>query len=706
MSGVLDMARHITFNGKTDTYYGLVMSGNTPLLVPTPKQSSVSVSYSHGTIDTSEVDGQIYWNDLNIAYTFACLIPILHNGVIRSTDEMNVLCDIKAKEVDEWLYSGPATLEDTGWSFILYNAECQNIAVTKVCEDTHWIIKFEVTFVAPFNLTITRPSIESNIRKGRFILYNGGASYQYGLLMVGNTPLTTEEPKISSVDWTHKNGVLNLSHCRNGLTSGKDSLFFKDRTITYSFYKSFPRYNGQDQAISTWKMNESVQDFILKMCCWLYDHTGNSFVSIDGNVTYGGLSIMLADSAWLNSTTIPSGGSVQCRILPSARVSGLTFTKTIFADSWGLTMEVTFTTYPVFSNGSIYFPAPQEPTPTPGIIVTPWKHYADFDGFDGDETLIPWFQRINGGGFSGNVADGIYLAYKEQIRTFNGSGYQELVGGQRPVGYVVSGSSISFGDYVSGGNRIDISLDEFIHKSMEDYDNENYLAPRMIVHVPMVLRLTINNHEHIFLPIVSAGGIQTSNLTQLMYMAVHRKLVDGEVVESVTYNTFGYVCSETNQSGGFDAGITILYSHLNETGFAQNIGEPMAAFCGYDIDIPIKANYIQRISENDVTDAYGLYAVDDANAPQNFKVFPYEIVFDYTGEELEIYYRHSDTCKTVNNEPGHTIHGPEYYRQLITAQGFPGAVAIAIPIIGGEANEFVLCDGTKPPKGGDIQWLV
>ena len=705
MSGVLDNARYITFNGTSNTYYGLVMSGNTPLLVPKPKQTSITVPYSHGTIDTSELDNQLYWNDLTISYSFVVTIPVLYSGTYRTTDQMNALCADKIDEVDSWLYSGPATLADTGWTFSLSNAECTSINAQKVIKESLWAIRFDVAFKAPFTLTMTRPATISSSRIGRFILYNGGASYEYGLVMSGSTPLSAETPKITSMDWPHKNGSLNLSHCRQGNTSGKDSLFFNDRQITYNFFKSFSKYDNQGHEIPAYLMNQELQDFVLDICCWLYMHTGNSFVTIDGNVTYGGTSIMLADSAWISGTTIPVGDSVSCDILPSARVSNLNVNKSIANDLWALTFEVTFTTYPIFSSGSIYFPSPQDPSPTPSIVIQPWKHYADFNSFDGEETRILWFLKdhtLQYQAITINIMDGIYMGCNEVIQTYHGAGYREEDGSYYGVGYVKGNSSLSFYNAaVVGSAYINVSADEYVHPSMENYDTEHYLFPTMIVWAPPIRTIEINGTEYIFFASFSPNG-GTYNI--LMAKFVIRKTVDGETVEITNYGNVGMICT-TN----YNATIHLEYVYINENGFYQTIPETDDKFVDLDIDVPIHMQYLQRISGNDVVDAYGLYAKDDDNAPENFKILPYEIVFDYTDEELDIYYRNSVTCPLVNTESEHTVHGPEYYRELISnpssPDSFPGAVALAIPIANGEANQYILCDGTTPPKGGDIQWL-
>lgn len=712
MSSVLDDARHITFNGYTDSYFDLVMSGNTPLLVPVPKQSSVTVPYANGTVDTSEMDGQIYWNDLTIKYTFACCISTLYSGVIRDSDKMNAICTLKTSAVENWLYSGPATLSDTGWSFSLEDAECTSINTTKVCANSHWIIKFEVTFIAPFNLTIRRPVSETHSRIGRFILYNGGASYEYGLIMSGNTPLTVEEPKITNMEWPHKNGTLNLSHCRKGETHGKSSLFFKDRTIKYNFFKSFSKYYENRTVKPTYAIHREMQDFIIEMCCWMYKHTNQSFVTIDGNVTYGGTSIMLADSALLLSDNIPVGDSVPCKFLPSARVTDLTFTKNIFNDIWALTMEVTFTAYPEFSYGEIYFPSTTEPSQTPSIIFEPWKHYADFNSFNDGETRIIWFEKDSskqGQSMTLNIMDGIYMGCNGFNINYNGAGYMEdpeTAGTYNPVGYVFQSSNLIFYNAsIDSDNRyISLNVDEFKHESLESYDSEHYDIPTFMVTISPIKEIMINNTLYKFFGSLSPKSNDLAPNTGLYAIYEHRKLVDGEVVTSNAYMQIGAVGTEL-----YSMEVQVMYFMFDENGLYQTIPETTDKFVGLDLDVPLRCQYLQRLSGNNVVDAYGLYAKNADNAPNNFRVLPYVIVLDYTSGNLEMYYRDAVSCPLVNTDSGHVVHGPDYYRETMIPQGedtFSGMVALSIPMVNGEANEYVLCDGTEPPEGGDIQWLV
>lgn len=709
MANILDDARHMSFNGYDDTDFGLVLSGITPLIVPKPKQSSITVAYAHGSIDTSEIDGTLYWEDLDIEFPFACVVPKIQNGRVINTDEMNALCSEKLREIEDWLYSGPGLLEDTGWSFSLPDAECQSIQVNKVVGSSHWVIEVKAQFKAPFSLSLSSPIVETSERIGRFLVYNGGASYEYGLVMSGATPVITSNPKISSMDWPHRNGALNLSHCRNGLTSGKDSLFFNDRNISYRFFKRFSKYlNGEP--IPTYLMHRIVQDFVLSICYWLYVHYGAGFSTIDGNVTYGGSKTFLADSAWMDPDDIEPGASVDCKFLCSARCTSLSVSKNIYADSWGLVLEVGFTTYPTFSSGKLYFPTPQEPTPTPGIVYNPWKHYAEFNSFDGEETRILWFLKdhtLAQQAMSLNIMDGVYLGCNEVIQTYHGTGYRENDGAYEPVGYYKSSTGIEFYNYneqSTYGVFIPISADEYVHPSMEDYDTENYLFPTLILWTPPVKEITIDGNQRLFIPNLYFGSSLT-NYSPLMAKYVVRKLVNGSAVESASYQNVGAVIT-----GAYDVtAVAVRYYHINENGFGQTIPETTDKFVDLDIDILIHLQYLQRLAGNDVVDSYGIYAKDAENAPENFKVLPYEIVFDYTGEELEIYYRNSVTCPLVNTDPGHTVHGPEYYREFIASpsspDNFPGAVAITIPIVNGEANNYILCDGTTPPEGGDIQWL-
>ena len=726
MSDILDNSRHITFNGVIDTYYGLVMSGNTPIFVPKPKTSSVTVAYAHGTIDTSELDGRLYWEDISIEYQMACCIPTFYNDTFRSTDTMNKICADRVISVENWLYSGPATLTDTGWDFSLQDSECIKIETAKTALPDYWVIKFTITFSCPFTITMSRPYIETRVRKPgmRFIVYNGGASNEFGLDMIGATPLTDEEPKISKMDWPHRDGSLNLSHCRNGNTSGKESLFFNDRTITYKFQKFFSIYDGNGAVKTPISMNRECQNFVNKICCWLYEHVGNTFVTIDGMVTYGGISIMLADSAWVEGT-IPSSGYANCRVLPSARVTSLNVTKTIHTEAWGLTFDVTFSAYPEFSSAQLYFPAPQEPTPTPGIVYEPWKHYADFDSANLEESEILYLQRLEGSIYCSFLDPGIYMSVRSVRSIYNGAGYRRVyVDGDPPsyynraCGYNLGTNSLDFANFdapVGGNAHFSISVDPYQHPSMEDYSGS--AKPCLFLTIPRTLKLHIDGNDYYFIAYFGIGNARVP-IYSFLTKFTHRKLVNGEVVESnYTQSTAWLIAWPAGGTINYEdcfniENLSICYYYVNDEGFSRNVPFTNDALVGFDIDIPVDAHYIQRITGDDVLTDYGVYNEDEGSANETFMVCPEEIVFDYTGEELEIYYRNSVTKPFVNfaqSQAAALIKNPEYYRELIWdpdhPDSFPTYTTIKIPSASSSANSLVLCDGTKPPKGGDIQWL-
>lgn len=718
---VLDNARHITFNGETDTYHNCVVSGNTPLIVPSPKQSSVEIAYTHGTTDTTEIDGVVYYNDLVVEYAIACIIPVLYNGSIRSTDQMNALCSIKSRELETWLYSGPATLYDTGLDFNLPDSECQEVSIDKSAEDTHWVLTVKAKFICPFNLTMSYPTkIRTTRRKNeRFIVYNGAASYEFDLMMIGATPMSTMSPKTSSISWAHKNGTLNLTHCKDGLSSGVDSQFYHDRKITYQFEKMFSKFDSNNDEIPANEMNKKLQEFVNKMCCWLFEHSGNSFVTIDGQITYGGTSIMLADSAWLSSDVIPSGGTVNCKILPSARVSNLNVTKNIFSDRWGLSFEIEFSTYPLFADAQLYFPAPQEPTPTPGIVIHPWKHYADFDSSTLEDSDIMMIEKSNS--YYSSCDEGIYLTAKETVFTYHGAGLLDST--HRPIGYTVNNNSINFSNFaapIGGESNFVIEAEHYIHESMSDYDMEHYDMPVLFIIPPPLLFIEVENFTHVFyLNYIMASTLDANGYTNIssgtsLTKFKHRKLVNGEVVET-TNSAYGAVVAlrRANPSSvecdPFSWKLNVTYNYVGPQGMGQNHGIDLDYFINKEIDIDYRVQHVQRIFGNDILEKYGLYCKDNEYAPETFDVIPMEIVFDYTGEEPTIYYGQKEIITTVNTEPGHKFWHPEHYRERIwdptSPSGFPGWVKLRIPKVNVENNKYIMCDATKPPESGDIQWL-
>ena len=656
--------RHIVFNSVSDSYHDLVMAGNTPLIFPSPKKSSVEVPYSNGNIDTSEIDGTLYFENLTVSYNMVCMIPKFYNDVARDDDTMNKLCADKIEAIEEWVYSGPATLVDYGMPRDLLNADCKSISVNKTCGADEWVLQFTITFDADYNIPAYLPDIIGYSRNGRFIVYNGYTSYGIGLDMVGATPVTTKSPKYKTYDWKHKNGYLNLTHGRDGKTSGIDSEFFGNQSVEYRFFRKFSCYTNQGARINPCTMNQTLQEFAEKVCMWLYKHSTQPFTTIDGQITYGGTDLMLMDSAWIVGP-IPSSGPAYCGFLPSARVASLNINKSIHNDFWSLTFVVRFETYPKFFYG--YLTLPTQQTPTPVINYTVWKHYAEVKVNDRDNKIhmIEYDDTFE-------MGEGIYLSKDSIDLTHLYVRTTDTIEDQR---FTMSGPTITA--------QLSIDVPEFIHESISD-DESPYV---LMLTLPEYIELTCGSKTLKYISYFASG-------TNVQLVNRKLKLFPTSIESSV--QTFS--CTALVKE--FTRTITLYLLAVSETGIVGNdYFTPTEFDQAYpSLSIPMQAHYIQRITGDDILTDYGLWGEYDEYVPESYDILK-ACNLNYTAEEMPEY--DSDEIIPYNvYEVGDPVKfkNPAYY------YGTGIDIQLQIPVINENPNNYILCDSARP-EGGDIQWL-
>lgn len=653
--------RHIIFNGISDSYHDLAMVGDTSLLLPEPKRSSVELSYTNGTIDTSELNGELYFNDHEIEYVFICKIPTVYNGVARTTAQMNGLCNDKIKAVESWAYSGPATLNDYGMPRVFEDADCTSVVAEKAISTECWIVKFTLHFRCPYNMSLSTATIPyKHDFDGRYIVYNGYISSNIGLVMIGSTPLTDVEPKTKYMEWPKRNGALNLSHVNHNLSSGYESLFYKDRSIKYQFVH-FINKGSKDICA----MNVACQEYIEAVCKWLYYHsTTLPFTTVDGNVTYGGTELMLIDSGWINPNYDPSvGGDVQCNCLPSARCTGLSVTKTMFPDKWGLTFDVTFTTYPRFSNCTLYIPPASSQTHEPEIEYVPWANYAStFTNEQNTKTLmceVPSYANNSG----------LYLAMSNEEFT----------------------KSWAFSEYVvtAATGSILCSYDIDIPEYIDDSIPENY--PCVAITVSPFVDITCNGVTKTYLAYQASGygslyvGYDlyyegSSSPSNMFYPAI---IFDDE---------FSY------------SGISVYLYPIGPTGMVAEEGFTAAELEADDtiITINFKYHYLKYTAPANIQSEYGLWANDEDYCPNEYYIFT-KYVADFRDDPPEYT---TDAISFIpfnkpNQQGDYKFDHPGAY----TTQGPNGwACWLDVPLVNGIGNNYIWCDTAKP-EGCDIQWL-
>lgn len=672
--------RHIIFNGESDEYHGLVMSGNTPILKPVPKRDSVTVPYSDGSIDKSELDGQLYFENLEISYILLAIIPRVYNGSVRDINQMNSAFDSKITEVENWLYSGPATLTDYGLLRDLPNADCVSVSVDKAMSTNEWIAKFSVQFKAPFNIPfndLTIPYFSGY--DGRFIIFNNHSSCNVGLHMVGSTPVTNLTAKRSEMKYTHKNGSLDTSRGRDGLTSGKGSLFYDDRTISYSFHHDISRYKANGTTKNICEMNQECQEYIESICKWLYIHPNSGFMTINGNITYGGLDFMLIDSGWISEGYDPiTDGVCPCKGYPSARVTELGISKNLFNDRWGLEFDITFTTFPTASVCNLYIPPETSQSHNPVISVNTWKHYAElYTDYNDDTVPIVEFKNYN------NIDDGIYSGFT----------HNDISLIKEYSAYTVNNdTSISF--------NFAESIPYYVHSSISSQTLSNPPVCAILC-LPKVISITIGNATKYYIPYFSAVS------DSLIACPSHVKLIDpeGNVVyddDDYSMNLYSVAVPVTEDNVPklpLTGTITLApcdgYGISDGSGFSSQQLESDDTY----VNVPITYWYAQGIFGDDILQEYGVYPNRPAYASTNYYICK-NFVADFSGESPEFGYN-ADIMIFINN---HTDTGDNKFSNPASYNGSGWPIMINLPIENGDGDNYILCDSDRP-EGGDIQWL-
>lgn len=158
--------RTIIFNGENAaTAFGLVMSGSTPLTIPTPKRSALEIELSDGYIDTSRIDGTLHYSPRTIKYAFSQVLNVYDvehypsydhvGGYARSTSEMQEIVIRKVKQIREWLFNDTTRkLYDTAYCNVLNqtgyyfdNVTCSGFNVSRSMSPDKWVLAYEVEFM-------------------------------------------------------------------------------------------------------------------------------------------------------------------------------------------------------------------------------------------------------------------------------------------------------------------------------------------------------------------------------------------------------------------------------------------------------------------------------------------------------------------------------------------------------------------------------
>ena len=650
--------RHIIFNGVSDSYHDLVMAGNTPLLIPKPKRSSVEVAYSNGTVDTSELNGDLYFEDYEISYVFTCKLLTVRNGVVQTTEQMNGYVNDKIQDVEDWLYSGPATLTDYGLPKQYANADCTSITSEKVASPSYWMIKFTVTFRFPFDMTFTISFPYQRDFSGRYLVFNGQISSNIGLVMIGSTPTTSMTPKTNYMDWPKKNGSLNLTHCKDGASSGKDSMFYRDRTITYKFVHFIDKGTK-----NPCQLNLECQNYVDMVCSWLYHHSSVlSFVTIDGMITYGGTESMLIDSGWIDPDYDPYvGGYVDCDCLPSARCTGFNASKILSGDKWGVSFEITFTTYPRFSSCTLYIPPVESPTHDPEITYREWQHYTETFTNERNTATLMCEQA------SFTTYPGLYLGTTNEDFS----------------------RSWTFDDYQVSSGQILMSYDIDIPEYIDESIPEGY--PCVAITMPYFFDITIKGTEgvedvtHTYIPQLYSPTMDYLYAGYDIYQEGSSSATSQFYPSVIFDKLFAY------------QGVSVVLTPLTDAFTEQELEDADVI-----ITIDFKYHYLKYIAPDDIQEEYGLWANEEAYCPNTYSIYT-KAVADLR-EDPPAFGNNALTFIPFN-KPNQTGDYKFEHPRVYTTQGPPQWVCwLDAPLVDNLGNQYIWCDSAKP-DGSDIQWL-
>lgn len=339
-----DNFRYISFNNDTSFNYGLIMSGSTPLSIKTPKRSTITIPYSHGSLDTSWQDGQLYFNDREITYNFGYIIDRLYTSSDRGfeyNDEVNHRCQLAISEIECWLQpctdfqttSAVGDLVDSH-AGTYHNARCTRIDVSKAFSANFCVLSFKITFKVGPHLTNTTEGtdwqyVPSEANTLRNIIFGSYAFASNNWILTNSTPLSTITTKRDEVSSQIMDGSIDRSYVPYNNNTNSARVFYEDRTINYTFNKIWEKQDQLPQEKNK-AYNKWMQGALENLATSLYSI--NTTQTWD-NVKMKGVASIF-DSAYPN------------RAFMFARCTGISYTKTIANGYWILGVTVQFTTYP------------------------------------------------------------------------------------------------------------------------------------------------------------------------------------------------------------------------------------------------------------------------------------------------------------------------------------------------------------------------
>lgn len=317
-----DNFRYLSFtylgDTKTSLDMGLIMSGNTPLSLKTPRRQTMDIDYMNGTVDISWQTGQLHFDDRSITYNFARYIQ---RGPDDTLDEMNAKCEAAIKEVTDWaVLSDDGRMYDSG-AGTYSKVRMQSLNTQKAFSKEFWILNMQIAFKTHPDLengwsypqyvlpkTIINPEYDYLART--FTFDNRPAFDAYKLFVSGSTQLVDPPIKYRELTLPFVDGTENRGR------------FYGDTQISYTC--NFFMDNNDNKNRMNWKCQAAVEHIMN----WLY--------GVNSTDEYEG--IQMKGTAKLEDTALGT--------FHLARCTGLSVSKSMSPQYWILTYNITFTTYP------------------------------------------------------------------------------------------------------------------------------------------------------------------------------------------------------------------------------------------------------------------------------------------------------------------------------------------------------------------------
>lgn len=344
--------RYISFNYHTSFDYGLVMSGITPLTVRHPKRQEINIPYSHGSLDVSTQDGNLYFDDREVTYNFGAIVQRLFTGEkFETNNEINKRCQHLMSNITNWLMPAQSnTTEEQPFSGIgdLYdncagtysNSRCVKLEISKDFYDEYWVLAISATFklgqLTSINSDVGEADMLIPSEELREIIFNGSTSFTKRLFMSGSTPLSAVTSKRASITSNIMDGEIDRSYFPTIVNGQRKSIiFYEDRKIDYTFYRIWHRTENNTHDINLW-----MQNSIEEIANWLY--MTNNLTNV---VEWNGMK-MKGVGILKDSFNYTFGEEEEGYSLMFARCTGLNVSKVLGADYWILVIQPQFTVYP------------------------------------------------------------------------------------------------------------------------------------------------------------------------------------------------------------------------------------------------------------------------------------------------------------------------------------------------------------------------